>query len=151
MTMRGYILPDPDHSHRLSVWFDGGTIEPADMDLNQWKAVLGGESNRAASPSASSGEGRKSSGKEGKSKKSSRTKRPLTGRAKIFAARLLMGASPPEENGGMEDDGTVSYRLRRPMGGHGKTYVDVRYLDGTMRIMRGNMGSVYVFVRVPEE
>lgn len=144
MTTTGYILPDPDRPHRLSVWFDGGQIEVNDdFDLDEWRGILG---DANGSGSLKKGD----SSKKGGASKKAGAKRRISGRAKIFAARMLMGASPPEDTGGMEEDGTVRYRLRRPIGGHGKSYVDVMYLDGSMRVMRGNMGSVYVFVRVPE-
>lgn len=49
----------------------------------------------------------------------------------------------------MEPDGRMSYKLTRPIGGQDKSYIDVVYLDESMRIMRSNHGDVYVFARVP--
>eukprot|EP00957_Ditylum_brightwellii_P087847 6690087-Ditylum_brightwellii.AAC.1 len=57
-----------------------------------------------------------------------------------------MGAAVPTE---MEEDGTMRYQFHRPIGGHGSHYVDVLYLDDTLRIMKGHRGTVYVFSRVP--
>lgn len=73
-------------------------------------------------------------------------KRPLRAKARVFSARLAVGASPAGE---MEADGKMSYVMRRPIGGHGVAYVDVIYLDETMRIVRGNHGTVYVSARIP--
>ena len=44
MTNYGYSLPDPEHTRRQSIWFTGGTIEPADEDeesVKAWKRVFG--------------------------------------------------------------------------------------------------------------
>lgn len=67
-------------------------------------------------------------------------------RAKLLAAKLLLGATVEEE---MAADGSFSFELSRPVGGHGSAYVDVLYLDDTLRIMRGHHGSLYVLARVP--
>ena len=64
--------------------------------------------------------------------------------AKLLAAKMLLGADLPER---MDDDGSMSYSLHRPIGGHGTTYVDVLYLDEDMRITRGNAGSIFVQVK----
>ena len=43
MTNYGYAVPDPEHSRRQSIWFTGGTIEPADEDkesVKAWKKVF---------------------------------------------------------------------------------------------------------------
>ena len=39
-----------------------------------------------------------------------------------MAAKLLLGADVPNK---MEEDGHMEYILHRPVGGHGKVYVDV--------------------------
>jgi hypothetical protein len=70
----------------------------------------------------------------------------LSERAKLLAAKLLLGATVPQ---GMEEDGSMNFKLRRPVGGHGSAYVDMLYLDDTLRIMQGHHGSVYVMARVP--
>jgi len=64
--------------------------------------------------------------------------------AKLLAAKMLLGADLPDR---MEDDGSMSYSLHRPIGGHGTTFVDVLYLDEDLRITRGNAGSVFVQVK----
>lgn len=119
MTTYGYSLPDPEKPNRLSTWFTGGTIEVWDdvSDMRAWRSVF-----------------------------ESLEKRPLKQKARLFTARLAVGASPAGE---MEADGKMSYSMSRPIGGHGVGYADVVYLDETLRILRGNYGTVYVNARIP--
>ena len=49
----------------------------------------------------------------------------------------------------MEPDGRMCYRLPNPIGGHDAAYVDVLYLDETLRIVQANTGSLHVMARVP--
>ena len=64
--------------------------------------------------------------------------------AKLLAAKMLLGADVPDS---MDADGSMSYSLHRPIGGHGTSYVDVLYLDETLRVTRGNAGSIFVQVK----
>ena len=122
MTTFGYVLPDPETPNRLSIWFSGGTMEvnEDDVGVNEWKRVFGGVLPR----------------------------RQLQEKARILAAKLLLGATVPEK---MEEDGSMSYHMSRPIGGHGTAYVDILYLDDTLRIVQGHRGSLYVFARVPSK
>jgi hypothetical protein len=119
MTTFGYSLPDPEKPNRLSTWFTGGTIEVWDdvSDMRAWKSVFETLETRS-----------------------------LKQKARLFSARLAVGASPAGE---MEGDGKMSYSMSRPIGGHGVAYADVVYLDETLRILRGNHGTVYVNARIP--
>jgi hypothetical protein len=67
--------------------------------------------------------------------------------ANMLAAKVLLGAHLPES---LEEDGTMSFSLKRPIGGHGSVYCDVVFMDDQLRIMKGHHGSVYVCIRVPE-
>mmetsp|Transcript_5559 Transcript_5559/g.13341 ORF Transcript_5559/g.13341 Transcript_5559/m.13341 type:complete len:344 (-) Transcript_5559:882-1913(-) len=137
MTTYGYILPDPSTPNRLSVWFTGGTVEVDDEDdADEWKRIFGGDTTGTAAGAAADA-GPMAPPRPGPS---------LSERAKMLAAKLLLGASVPH---GMEDDGSMSFQLKRPVGGHGSTYVDTIYLDDTLRIMQGHHGSLYVMARVP--
>ena len=137
MTTYGYILPDPSTPNRLSVWFTGGTVEVDDEDdADEWKRIFGGDTTGTAAGAAADA-GPMAPPRPGPS---------LSERAKMLAAKLLLGASVPH---GMEDDGSMSFQLKRPVGGHGNTYVDTIYLDDTLRIMQGHHGSLYVMARVP--
>lgn len=78
---------------------------------------------------------------------SAQPKLGLYDRANILAAHLLLGANMPET---MDEDGTMSYELRRPIGGHGLAYCDVLYLDDDLRVLRGHGGQVYVCARLAE-
>jgi len=61
-----------------------------------------------------------------------------------MGARLFLGA---EVTDGMDENGTMRYTLRRPIGGHGKVYVDVIYLDDDLLITKGNKGTIHVMVK----
>jgi hypothetical protein len=73
-------------------------------------------------------------------------KRTLKEQARTFFAKVAMGAVLPQE---MEEDGTMTYDLTRPIGGHDTAYVDILYIDETLRIARASSGTVYAFARVP--
>eukprot|EP00979_Chaetoceros_neogracilis_P006369 scaffold1288_cov286-Chaetoceros_neogracile.AAC.16 len=119
ITTYGHVLPDPKKPNRLSIWFSGGKIEPSSdqQDLDLWKKAFGG----------------------------GQIKRHLQEKARILAAKILLGATVPSA---VEDDGSMEFVLTRPIGGHGSTYVDVLYLDNSLRIVQGNKGSLFVMTRV---
>jgi hypothetical protein len=115
MTTYGYVLPNPDIPNRMSVWFTGGSIE-VDSDVRRWKDVFDPRALR---------------------------KRKIKEKARVFGAKVVMGATPSEN---MEEDGKMTYKLNRPIGGHDKAYIDVLYLDHTLRIARCKF-YVHVFAR----
>jgi hypothetical protein len=122
MTTYGYSLPDPNVPNRHSIWFTGGRIEPNSdpSDVLAWKNFF------TIHP----------------------PKHSFSEKAKLLAVKLLMGATIPKEID--PDDGSISYDFTRPLGGHGMAYVDVIYLDESMKIVRGHRGTLFVFSRVPE-
>lgn len=67
--------------------------------------------------------------------------------ANILAAKVLLGALLPDN---VENDGTMSFVLKRPIGGHGSAFCDIIYMDDDLRIMKGHHGSVYICTRVPQ-
>jgi hypothetical protein len=120
MSTYGYALSNPDEPSRLAIWFTGGTIEVSDsQNLKEWKRAF----DDTQLP-----------------------ERTLKERTRVLCAKLLMGASPAKA---MEEDGKMSYSLKRPIGGHDKAYIDILYLDETVRISRANTGVIYVCARVP--
>jgi len=123
MTTFGYVLPDPQVPNRLSIWFTGGEIRPNndEYDEREWKRLFGEHHHPG---------------------------RTLGEKTRVLAANLLMGAQVPQE---MQDDGTLSYTFTRPLGGHGVAYVDVLYLDNSLRIVRGHRGTFFVFTRIPDD
>jgi hypothetical protein len=120
MTNYGYILPDPEVPNRLSIWFTGGTLEVNDEenDLEEWKRIFDD---------------------------STVPKRDMREFARLLAAKVLLGADASDE---VAPDGSMSYTLKRPIGGHGSAFCDVLYLDDSLRIMRGHAGSLYIFSKV---
>ena len=122
MTTFGYSLPDPDTPNRHSIWFTGGRIEPND-DPKDTSAWK--HLFTLHPPKHSFGE-----------------------KAKLLAVKLLMGATVPEE---VAEDGSMEYTFTRPLGGHGMAYIDVIYLDETMRVVRGHRGTYFVFSRMPDQ
>jgi hypothetical protein len=73
-------------------------------------------------------------------------KRTFKEQTRCLFAKVAMGAVLPQE---MEEDGKMTFDLTRPIGGHETAYVDIVYLDETLRIARAKSGVVYVFARVP--
>ena len=120
MTNLGFMLPDPKKPNRLSIWFTEGQIEVnnEEEDLQEWQRIF---DNHGA------------------------PKRALRERAHMLAAKLFLGANVSDQ---MEEDGTMRYELKRPIGGHGLAFTDVLYLDDDLRILRGHHGQVYVCARV---
>jgi len=122
MTTFGYSLPDPEVPNRHSIWFTGGRIEPNNDPADIF------EWKRLFTlhpPRHSWGE-----------------------KAKLLAVKLLMGATVPES---MAEDGSMEFAFTRPLGGHGLAYVDVIYLDETLRIVRGQRGTIMVFSRLHQD
>lgn len=120
MTTYGYSLPDPESADRHSIWFTGGSMEP-NRDPTD---VAGWKKLFTLHP----------------------PKHTFGEKAKLLAVKLLMGATVPE---GMDENGRMEFSFTRPLGGHGKAYVDVIYLDDTLRIVRGHRGTIMVFSRLP--
>lgn len=122
MTTYGYTLPDPEVPNRHSIWITGGKIEPN----NDASDIQEWKRLFSIHP----------------------PKHGLGEQAKLLAVKLLMGASIPDK---MNDDGSMEYSFSRPLGGHGVAYVDVLYLDNSLRVVRGHRGTYFVFSRLPKE
>jgi hypothetical protein len=121
MTTQGYAISNPKHPDRLSVWFTGGTIE-VNEDTRRWKQVFASE--HLPKP-----------------------QRGLFGdRGRLQKARSKMGATSPDC---MEEDGKMSYRLMKPVAGHEISFVEIIFIDETVRVMRANTGVFYVSARIP--
>lgn len=121
MTNYGYVLPDPNVANRLSVWFTGGSFEVNDDEQDLE-------------------EWKKIFGKEAPN-------RDMSEFARVLAAKVLLGASISDQ---MEENGTLSYFLKRPIGGHGSAFCDVMYMDDKLRVMRGHNGSIFAFNKVQD-
>lgn len=135
MTNYGYALPDPTSPDRKSIWFTGGTIEPADDDsLDEWKAIFGATTTALEGNTTGISQGKKNQSTLVEEAKKART----------LASKILLGAVHEP----IDNQGIVGFHLNKPIGGHGSAYCDVIYLDDELRIMRGHSGSIYVFKRV---
>lgn len=133
MENRGYMLPDPDHPHRMLVWFTGGRFWPRyRRDVRAWCDAFG-----VGNSSSVIGQWRKW----------------LYRCATLETLHEEEEFNPcdEEDQGGNETEephaqGPVfPYETRKPMPG----YFDVLYLDGDLRITRGNRGTVVANVREP--
>lgn len=122
MTTFGYTLPDPEVPNRHSIWITGGRIEANNNPADQ------AEWKRLFSLHP--------------------PKHGLGEQAKLLAVKLLMGATIPDS---MNEDGSMDYSFTRPLGGHGVAYVDVLYLDNSLRVVRGHRGTFFVFSRLQQE
>ena len=138
MSVKGYILPDPETKNRLTVWFTGGCLGPAQLPSDGDDTDDEEEHNNT--------EGDKYGGFDewnsifGKGK----WRKAISERARGMAAKILLGVDAPSK---MEDNGQLSYSLNRPVGGHGKAYIDVLYLDDDLLIMKGHHGTIYAMAR----
>jgi len=101
MTTYSYMLPDPDIPNRMTVFFTGGLLEPDDDADRERWKRVFGVGVQ---------------------------KRLLDDRARALAAKVLLGASVPDK---MEEDGSMSYYLKKPIGGHGTTFVDVSWTSNS--------------------
>lgn len=122
MTTYGYSLPDPNVPNRHSIWFTGGKLQP-NNDPADIKAWL--DLFTLHPPKHTFGE-----------------------KAKLLAVKLLMGATVPD---GMDKSGMMNFAFTRPIGGHGVAYVDVIYMDGTVRVVRGHRGTTMAFSRLNQD
>ena len=68
-------------------------------------------------------------------------RRELQAQARVLAAWLAMGAEPAQK---MDEDGKMRFSFQRPMDG---CYLDVLYMDGSLRVMKAKSGTVFVFAR----
>ena len=133
MTNYGYALPDLNIPNRKSIWFTGGTIEPAcedDESIQEWKKLFGASSYGSTE-------------KEEVRPEADADRIHITEaeRARHLASKILLGAVLEP----MDDNGTIGFHLRHPIGGHGSAYCDVVFMDDEFRVMRGLSGSIYVF------
>ncbi|KAL7542471.1 hypothetical protein ACHAXR_011808 [Thalassiosira sp. AJA248-18] len=141
MTNYGYALPDPSLPDRKSVWFTGGTIEPADDDsLDEWIKIFGkGVTSMSSEDSSLKSDGDNDSSADIKSQSDIEAVK-----ARTLASKILLGAVHEP----IDNNGTVGFHLNKPIGGHGSAYVDIVYMDDEVRVMRGHSGSIYVFKSV---
>lgn len=119
MTSYGFIVPDPSVSGRFTVWFSGGVLEPNDETELVDWMKLFKDAFNTST---------------------------LQEKAKLLAAKVLLGVQMQPEIG---EDGSMSYHLHKPIGGHGVAYFDIVYCDKSLRVLRGSKGSIYVLSRVP--
>ena len=108
MSVKGYVLPDPDTPNRLTVWFTGGKLAPARLgscDGQETDDEDQAEYNQATSTKQMDAAGSDGYGgfddwtamfSKGKWRKT------LGERARAMAAKLLLGADVPHK---MEEDG----------------------------------------------
>eukprot|EP00546_Thalassionema_frauenfeldii_P020493 CAMPEP_0178903604 /NCGR_PEP_ID=MMETSP0786-20121207/5245_1 /TAXON_ID=186022 /ORGANISM="Thalassionema frauenfeldii, Strain CCMP 1798" /LENGTH=984 /DNA_ID=CAMNT_0020574985 /DNA_START=87 /DNA_END=3041 /DNA_ORIENTATION=- len=128
--VKGYFLPDPEVPNRITVWFTGGHLTPASAPEKEVADLeCGGLKEWMELFGA---EHRRSWGES----------------LGIMGAKLFLGAELPD---GMETDGTMSYTLHRPYGGHGKGYVDILYADHEVLVTKGNSGTLHVMVNQNNE
>ena len=120
------MIPDPDIPSRLSVWFTGGKLSPASRNAALETAIDNDDFEEWTKLFGNS---------------SSTWTESITN----MSAKLLFGAELP--SGMNETDGSMSYVMHRPYGGHGKAYVDILYLDDDLYVTRGNSGTIHVAVR----
>lgn len=115
--VKGYMLPDPDVPNRLTIWFVGGRLSPV-VEQQETKENEGGSAAYGGL-------------NEWKELFGTEQKKTWGESFRDMGAKLLLGAELPA---GMAADGTLSYQLHRPHGGHGVAYIDV-----------SEAGLIYIF------
>lgn len=113
LTNHGYIAPDPHTPNRYSIWFTHGILEEDSSETTpEWMETF-----------------------------STLPQRSIKEKARILAAKILLGATIPE---GLGEDGRMEYKFKRPIGG----WNDVLFGDESLMILRGQHGSMYVLHRI---
>lgn len=138
--VNGWFLPDPDTPNRLSVWFTGGQLSPVPTQ----QFASSSQSPHESFSEDTQHQQNNSSLDEWIGIFGAEHKRTWGEALSVMGAKLFLGAELPD---GMNPDGTMSYTLHRPYGGHGRGYVDIMYADSEMLITKGNSGTVHVMVR----
>lgn len=128
MSVKGFILPDPETKNRLTVWFTGGRLCPAKLSRSNGDETDDDDAQTINSEASEYGDFKEWESLFGKGK----WRRALSERAKVMAAKVLLGVDMPTK---MEDDGHMEYHLNRPVGGHGKAYIDVSCLQFPVHVM----------------
>mmetsp|Transcript_15043 Transcript_15043/g.31023 ORF Transcript_15043/g.31023 Transcript_15043/m.31023 type:complete len:391 (-) Transcript_15043:87-1259(-) len=121
LQMDGFTIPNPNEPNRYSIWFTGGRCYAAPgQDTAQKWRQVFG----TELPQLNQWE-----------------------QFQLWMAKVLMGAEPSQ---GLQQDGSLSYVLKKPIGGHDSAYQQVLYLDDSYRVTVGNKGSIVVVSRLPE-
>lgn len=118
LQMDGYTIPSRTHPNRYDVWFTGGRCYALDAH-DESTARKWQEIFGTELP-------------------------PLSIKQKIqlWIAKLIFGAEPAK---GMQQDGSLTYKLTKPMGG---AYQQVLFLGDSWRVTLGNAGTVVVVSRM---
>ena len=87
-----------------------------------WKDIFGSSNNTTTAGTTSNQHPRSRQ----------RKRRTFTQGMMVYAAKLLMGAQGYNDDMD-EETGTMKYKFVTPMGGHGKSYVDILHLDDCNR------------------
>jgi len=119
--VQGYFLPDPSTPNRLTVWFTGGKLSPTP-------------------PPESADPDEYGDFDEWKKVFGGNHKRTWGESLSVMGAKVFLGAELPN---GMDQNGSLSYTLHRPAGGHGKGYVDVSTKHSSLlTICKSNLASL---------
>jgi hypothetical protein len=130
MSVKGYVLPDRNIPNRLTVWFTSGQLAPARLASNDETNAIDEDDTEFNKASSQRGDAEPDDGYGGFDEWTAmfakgKWRKTLGQRARAMASKLLLGAELPNK---MEEDGQMNYVLRRPIGGHGKVYVEVSLL-----------------------
>lgn len=124
---KGYMLPDPDTPNRLTVFFTGGELSHVSPDKKEDQEKYGNLEDWKA---LFGGDHKRTWGES----------------FRVMGAKLLLGA---ELLDGTDQNGTMRYNLHRPIGGHGRAYVDVRTPCDCAICWSGfDLMDIFVFTRM---
>ena len=122
LQMDGFTIPNPHEKNRYSIWFTGGRCY-------------------ALNPQRDGKKWRSVFGTD-------LPKFNKLEQVQLWMANLFMGAEPTK---GMRQDGSLTYVMKKPIGGHQQAYQQVLYLDDKLRVTVGNKGTIVVVSRMDEK
>jgi len=123
LQMDGFTIPNPNEVNKYSIWFTGGRCYSLNNDKSEIKNW------------------RSVFGTD-------QPKFNKLEQVQLWMAKRLMGAEPSK---GIQRDGSLTYVMKKPVGGHRQAYQQVLYLDDKIRVTVGNKGTIVVVSRMDEE
>ena len=142
MSTYGYAVSNPDEPNRVSICFTGGSIEVINIDhLAEWKSVFDDANTKDNKHYKAS--------QVADAATKAKNEQQQQQRRHIWGVKVAADHNNASHTYTMEEDGKLSYTLNQPIGGHDTSYIDILYLDETVRIAKSNAEEIYVFARVP--
>jgi hypothetical protein len=145
LTTRGYCMIDSRFPDHLPIWFSSGSLTRCEslVSLEDWRRIFDdSDSSTTATTNVTTDAITNVTITSNSAAADASTSKKLLKQAEVIARRVFLEAESYSDN-----DGNLHFTLHRPIGGSNKVYVDTIYADDSLRILRGNHGSILVFER----